>query len=68
MKFINGILCFAALNGALTAGILFKLGYERTAMVPLAISLLSFAVLSYLYLCKMYLLIRLRNKGQNYNK
>lgn len=65
---MNGILCFAALNGALVAGILFKLGYEKTGMAPLAISLLSFAVLGYLYLCKMYLLVSLKRKGQNYNK
>lgn len=67
MKFINGILSFAALNGLLAAGIFFKIGYEKTAMVPLVISLLSFAVLAYLYLCKMYLLVKFKKRGNNYN-
>lgn len=68
MKFINGVLNFATLNGALACGILFKLGFERIAMVPLAISLLSLALLIYLYLCKIYLLAGLKKRQHNYNK
>jgi hypothetical protein len=68
MKFVNGVLSFAALNGLLVAGILFKLGYEGIAMVPLVISLLSFAVLAYLYVCKMYLLASLKKRGKNYSE
>lgn len=68
MKFVNGVLAFAALNGLLAAGILFKLGYEKTSMIPLAISLLSFVVLAYLYVCKIYLLASLKKRGKNYSK
>lgn len=68
MKFINGVLSFAALNGLLAAGILFKLGYETAAVFPLAISLLSFAVLAYLYVCRMCLLVSLKKKANNYSE
>lgn len=68
MKVISGVLAFASLNGLLAAGILFKLDYENIAMVPLAISLLSFTVLGYLYICRLYLLVSLKKKARNYSK
>lgn len=66
MKFINGILNFTAFNGALAAGILYILGYEKPALIPGAISLFSIAVLAYLYLCKMYLVLKLKKGGQQF--
>lgn len=67
MKSINDILWFFAFNGVFVAAILFKLGFEKIAIVPLAISISSFAIVAYLYLCKLYLLISIKQKGKNYS-
>ncbi|MBL7703204.1 MAG: hypothetical protein JNM14_13215 [Ferruginibacter sp.] len=65
MKVFNGMLGFIALNSLLAAGILFKLSYEKIAIIPLSISLLGFAVLGYLHVCRMYLLASLKKKINN---